>query len=132
MPSLQQAIDASPIATAYCDAGNDQRVIVERKTVPPQVGDMRVPPQVAELTHYDVKLQRGPALARSQASATSLDEALGFLKTLELPGFDASGSGWQPASVQTGRDDTIWTDNSSERDIPPLNPLDEGAPKQRP
>lgn len=131
MPSLQQAIERSPIATAYCDAG-DERVIVERKSVPPRVGDQRVPPQVAELTHYDVKLQRGPAAARLQASATSLDEALDFLKTLDLPNFDARGSEWQSATRRTGRDDTIWTDNSSERGIPPLNPLDEGAPKQQP
>lgn len=131
MPSLQQAIEGSPIATAYYDAG-DQRVIVERKSVPPRVGDQRVPPQVAELTHYDVKLQRGPAAALPQASVTSLDEALSFLKTLDLPDFDASGSSWQSATAQTGRDDTVWTDNSGERSIPPLNPLDRDVPKQQP
>lgn len=131
MPSLQEAIEGSPIATAYYDAG-EQRVIVERKSVPPQIGDQRVPPQVAELTHYDVRLQRGPAIARPEASATSLEDVLDFLKTLELPGFDVSGSGWQPATAQTGRGDTVWTDNSSERGIPPLNPLDAGTPKQQP
>jgi hypothetical protein len=131
MPTLQQALDASPIATAYYDA-SDQRVIVERKSVPPQIGDQRVPPQVAELTHYDIKLQRGPAPALSQASVTSLDQALAVLKTLDPSGFDAGGSRWQAATPQIGFEHTIWTDNSSERGIPPLNPLDEGAPKQRP
>lgn len=131
MPSLQQALDASPVATAYYDAG-DQRVIVERMTVPPQVGDKRVPPQVAELAHYAVKLQSGPALALPQASATSLDQTLNFLDSLDLPDFDANGSGWQPVTAQTAQDGAIWTDNSSERSIPPLNPLDEGAPKQQP
>lgn len=132
MPTLQQALDASPTATAYYDAGGDQRVIVERKTVPPQIGDQRVPPQVAELTHYAIGLQRGPAVPLPEASATSLDEALSFLDTLGLPDFDAKGSGWQPETPQTAHNDVIWTDNSSERDIPPLNPLDEGAPKQQP
>ena len=131
MPTLQQALDASPIATAYYDAGDD-RVIVERKSVPPRVGDQHVPPQVAELTHYAIKLQRGPALALPQASATSLDQALDYLKTLALPGFEVGGSGWQSVTAQTGRDETIWTDNSSERSLPPLNPLDAGAPKQQP
>ncbi len=131
MSSLQQALDASPVATAYYDAG-DQRVIVERKSVPPQVGDQHVPPQVAELTHYAIKLQRGPALALPQASATSLDQALNFLESLELPGFDAKGKEWLPATPRTARDDAIWTDNSSERGIPPLNPLDRDAPKQQP
>lgn len=131
MPSLQQALDASPLATAYYDAG-DQRVIVERTTVPPQIGDQRVPPQVAELTHYDIKLQQGPALALSQASATSLDQARSFLETLELPNFDAGGPEWQPVTAQTAQDGAIWTDNSSERSIPPHNPLDRDAPKQQP
>ena len=131
MPTLQQALKASPIATAYYDAG-DRRVIVERKTVPPAVGDQRVPPQVTELTHYAITLQRGPALALSQAGATSLDQALTRLKALDLPDFNAGGSGWQSATPQTTRDDAIWTDNSSERDIPPLNSMDDGAPKQQP
>lgn len=132
MPSLQQALDASPIATAYYDAGNNQRVIVERKTVPPRVGDQRVPPQVADLTHYAIKLQRGPALALPEASATSLDQALSFLVSLKLPDFDVNSSEWQPATAQTAREGAVWTDNSSERDIPPLNPLDRDAPKQQP
>lgn len=131
MPTLQQAIEASPIVTAYYDAG-DLRVIVARHTVPPQVGDQRVPPRVAELTHYEVRLQRGPAFPQQRERATSLDEALSFLKTLALPDFDVAGSDWRPATAQTGFDDTIWTDNSAERDIPPLNPLDDDAPTQRP
>lgn len=109
MAHLADALQQSPLAAAYVDTPDGDRILVQRTLAQPQPG-------AAE--QYVVRVEHGVALPERLFDATTLDDLRAQLRTLNYPGFTPDGDVWTPTTSSTPADSSEWSADVSSRGLP--------------
>lgn len=110
MATLEQAIGASTLGSAFCDTSSGDRIAV-RSTLE---GHKPSSPRVFVAT-----LQHGEGAPETVGRAASLDELVAHLRAVGIAGFDPA-AGWTAATDATETLASSWSDQAATRSLPPM------------